>query len=489
MNNNRQPITRYDGQYLKCVVTQYKATMNVLKNSGTLIVYQPQNENVNYLYLGNELLASGFGVSTIQKRDVLEDVADRYYDDYAYLTTYIDLSFAYTAYEVDELYAYLNNFIRVDGSVNLTKIVYWDDKYNTYKTANLRDIIFTGPEAEYKDANLESQKSIIYSINDVLYESNDEITYMPIGCGISYVTKEINIEKNDSGGVNKINVDLTYYNSTHEKCSRSTSQNISNFILDNGIYNIKYTNRYDNRNYEYFVAQEGLNDVIDEITLNITKTDDKKYYPELAKKDIYVYSETNLIQNHLLNIPGIKIWGLHSIFYDYGTSDNLNVTTINSSTFTDNHREMIHGDIVTFEVEAQQNYIDILVPSNHIITKMEFLDNETYKTYNWTGSLLCALYKDNENLMKLGKYMEMPYDVYRIVFSKGITNNGRVILHMTRLSEEYDIEIQDNILADRSLSLARNLILTDEDYNSMYWIDCAVHTDEYIERASKNGAD
>ena len=27
------------------------------------------------------------------------------------------------------------------------------------------------------------------------------------------------------------------------------------------------------------------------------------------------------------------------------------------------------------------------------------------------------------------------------------------------------------------------------DYNSMYWIDCAVHTDEYIERASKNGAD
>lgn len=488
-NNNRQPITRYDGQYLKCVVTQYKATINVLKNSGTLIVYQPKNEKVNYLYLGNELLASGFGVSTIEKRDILEDVADRYYDDYAYLVTYIDLSFAYTSYEVDELYAYLNNFIRTDGSVNMTKIDYWDDKYNSYRTANLRDIIFTGPEAKYDDAKLINQKSVIRSINDVIYESNNDVTYMPIGCSISYVIKEIDIEKNDTGGISKINVDLSYYDSHHELQNKTTSQNIANYVLENGVYKIKYTNRYDNRNYEYFIAKEGPNNVINSINIDVAESTDKKYYPNLAEKDIYVYSTSNLIHNYNMNIPGITVWGLHSIFYNYGTDTVLTISSLNSSGFNDNQRLLINNDILVFDIPAGQNYINILVPSNHIITKMEFLDYATYKTYNWTGSLLCALYKDNNILMKIGKYMESAYDIYRIVFSEGITNNGRVILHITRMNDDYDFIIQENIVANRNMSLDNNIILTDEDYNSMYWIDCAVHTDDYINRATRNGAD
>lgn len=487
-NINRQPITRYDGQYLKCVVTQYKATINVLKNSGTLIVYQPQNENVNYLYLGDEMLASGFGVSTIEKRDILEDVADRYYDDYAYLTTYIDLSFAYTSYEVDGLYAYLNNFIRKDGSVNMTTIDYWDDKYMSYRTAKLRDIIFTGPEAEYNDAKLESQKSIIYTINDVLYSSDNEITYMPIGCGISYVTKNIEISKNDSGGVNMIDVDIAYYNAQHEMNEKHSSQNIAGRLLDNGKYNIKYTNRYDNRNYEYYIANEGLNDIITDISLAISQTEEKKYYPDLAEKDIYVYSESNLIQKHNIDIPGIKVWGLHSIFYDYGTDGITNIN-LDSASFSDTRRLMIDSDIITFDIPAAQKYLNILVPSNHIITKLEFLDYSTYKTYNWTGSLLCALYKDNNNLMKIGKYMESPYDIYRIVFSKGITDNGRIILHISKISDDYTIIMNEGMINDRTLSIENNWVLTDEDYNSMYWIDCQTHTDEYITRASKNGAD
>lgn len=487
-NINRQPITRYDGQYLKCVVTQYKATINVLKKSGTLIVYQPQNENVNYLYLGDELLASGFGVSTIEKRDILEDVADRYYDDYSYLTTYIDLSFAYTSSEVDDLYAYLNNYIRKDGSVNMTTIDYWDDKYMTYKTANLRDIIFTGPEAEYDDAKLENQKSIIYTINDVLYSSNDEITYMPIGCGISYITKNIEISKNDSGGVDMIDVNISYYDAHHNMSYKHSMQNIAGRLLDNGLYNIRYTNRYDNRNYEYYVANEGINDVISNINLAISQTEDKKYYPDLAEKDIYVYSESNLIKNHSLSIPGIKIWGLHSIFYNYGI-DSIENVNLYSSNFIDQNRIMIDSDILTFDIPKDQKYLNILVPSHYIITKLEFLDYSTYKTYNWTGSLLCALYKDNNNLMKIGKYMESPYDIYRIVFSNGITNNGKIILHINKISNEYTITTNDSIISDRTLVIENNYVLTDEDYNSMYWIDCKTHTDEYITRATTNGAD
>ena len=62
-------ITKFNDKYLKCVVTKYKSTTsdNALGNSGSLIIYQPASGNSinrNYIYLGSEFVASGYGFST-----------------------------------------------------------------------------------------------------------------------------------------------------------------------------------------------------------------------------------------------------------------------------------------------------------------------------------------------------------------------------------------------------------------------------------------
>ena len=67
MNNNiSNDINKFDGKYLKCIVSKYKAVTNYLANSGSMIILQPGGDyiNRNYMYLGDEFIASGYGFST-----------------------------------------------------------------------------------------------------------------------------------------------------------------------------------------------------------------------------------------------------------------------------------------------------------------------------------------------------------------------------------------------------------------------------------------
>ena len=98
-NNINNDINKFDGKYLKCIVSKYPSVIKFLANSGSMIVLQPQNEMINqdiketnnngeyyvetksgenqqrnYIYLGNEFLASGYGFSTIQYRKTGERI-------------------------------------------------------------------------------------------------------------------------------------------------------------------------------------------------------------------------------------------------------------------------------------------------------------------------------------------------------------------------------------------------------------------------------
>ena len=44
INNINNDINRFDGKYLKCVVSKYPSVLKFLANSGSMIVLQPQNE-------------------------------------------------------------------------------------------------------------------------------------------------------------------------------------------------------------------------------------------------------------------------------------------------------------------------------------------------------------------------------------------------------------------------------------------------------------
>ena len=78
MDRYKKDINKFDGQYLKCIVSNYTSSKNLLANSGSLIVIQPKYGKLNdldleeayangtihrnYVYLGDEFLASGFGL-------------------------------------------------------------------------------------------------------------------------------------------------------------------------------------------------------------------------------------------------------------------------------------------------------------------------------------------------------------------------------------------------------------------------------------------
>ena len=103
INNINNDINRFDGKYLKCVVSKYPSVLKFLANSGSMIVLQPQNELINqdivetisngkyqiniknseskqrnYIYLGDEFLASGYGFTTIQYRNTGERIIKTY---------------------------------------------------------------------------------------------------------------------------------------------------------------------------------------------------------------------------------------------------------------------------------------------------------------------------------------------------------------------------------------------------------------------------
>ena len=140
INNINNDINRFDGKYLKCVVSKYPSVLNFLANSGSMIVLQPQNELINqdiketvedgeyyieaknsegkqrnYIYLGNEFLASGYGFSTIQYRNTGERII-RTYDNTIRALKKADANETKTRTDEDEkLWDNFKNYVAIDG--------------------------------------------------------------------------------------------------------------------------------------------------------------------------------------------------------------------------------------------------------------------------------------------------------------------------------------------------------------------------------------
>ena len=75
--NIQNKLVKIDGEYVKLYVTTNKTLPKLLKNTGSLIVYHDgvlsntnDNTPINYLYLGNNLISSGWGLhKEVQRND------------------------------------------------------------------------------------------------------------------------------------------------------------------------------------------------------------------------------------------------------------------------------------------------------------------------------------------------------------------------------------------------------------------------------------
>ena len=212
MNNISNNITKFNGQYLKCVVSNYTSTKNYLGNSGSLIVIQPKsgklndielendykNGNIhrNYVYLGNEFLASGFGFGSQYILEKAENIVNSYDSDIKSLKDKDAQIEDKIAQEVRILNEKLTNYVKIQGGpIDETQITINGQAITT------KDIILHGEEARYKNLEI---KNINILINNNVCENSTIL--MPIGSYIQKINVEIEIYKNDSGGIKELSI-------------------------------------------------------------------------------------------------------------------------------------------------------------------------------------------------------------------------------------------------------------------------------------------
>ena len=143
-------INKFNDQYLKCIITKYSSAINgTLANSGALIVYHPKSEqtiNKNYLYLGNEFLASGWGFLCKDMRDKAEHIVKTYADTINAINEANETEQNNRKIEDNKLWENFAKYIAYNGGyIDKTKVM-----INGY-SINTKDILLYGEEAKYKN--------------------------------------------------------------------------------------------------------------------------------------------------------------------------------------------------------------------------------------------------------------------------------------------------------------------------------------------------
>ena len=302
MGNN--DISKFNGQYLKCIVTKHKGTMNALSDKGALIVYQ--NNNRNYAYLGNEFIASGYGFDSLDKIKEAENIIESYNTNIQGINKLLDeLSKDYndTKNNLDDIVN--KKFLQFDPKIH------YKDTNDNIVDYNLNDIFFRGQNATYKDFEFTSIKKSIYINNlstKIIIDDTNTIE-LPIGTKINKIVYEFNYTKNDTSGIK--NLYIKYFESYEKYNSylidKNTNENEDNkdAYLSEVKYNTIVNSKADlgkiiivftfNQKYFYVTGSEQIS-VVDSIGADIIGTNETQYksYPNF--KD--VVSLENIISNH-----------------------------------------------------------------------------------------------------------------------------------------------------------------------------------------------
>lgn len=503
MSNTKdsQNINRFNGQYLKCVVTNYESTMTILKNSGTLIVHRPLDEDYNYLYLGNEFLSSGYGQKDIETRDKLTYLANTYTDTFSYFNNAYSYSLNYIEEDYNAILNKLNEYVKIDGGdITNTMLTYPPEGTNSYKTS---DIVLEGPEAEYKDLSVETVDKYV---NSSQYSDG---MVMPVGDQILKVEMLLNGSRNDSGGV--LGVSFNYnHNSSVIDPAIYTGKNVkvysSNATNAADTFNIRCSLLYD-KNMFYFI-QEGDNKIVNKVAIDVAKTPKNRYknYPKLEKKDIKITSDFNAIEQHTIGLSGINIIGKHTVslitsqathddryntvtfpsLVDIETEENdlkpsnYYINNINNKYFNRVKRQFVDDDIY-FDIEVDTYLISFVIPNKWKAYEVYFIENSTGIIHNWTGAVHVDYSEPfgpngnaNINMVQIGKSRYVKCDRYTIIMSDGVQQAGKLYIRTydTNPEEQQEVvvnnTIEDTFTYDTALKSYD--LLYNENFTSIYWL-------------------
>lgn len=257
--NINNDINKFDGKYLKCVVSKYNSSIKYLANSGTLIILQPSNAiNRNYIYLGNEFLASGYGFSSEENQIKGESIVKEFDNIVKALQKANDKETEDREKQYNEIIKTLRKYVLINGGHIENTVI----ELNGQKILT-KDIILYGEEAQYKNLEVDNIIVTITGNNDYQYKvnfkNNDIVVDFPIGTEITNIQIEIITKDNDSGGLEYLEVlhDFKRYDADENegvliKYDCDTENTVNTIIEDeiNSSYNLhKYI-------YHYKIAED-----------------------------------------------------------------------------------------------------------------------------------------------------------------------------------------------------------------------------------------
>lgn len=479
-------ITKFNDKYLKCITTKYLSSIEYLGNSGSLIVYQPASGsqiNRNYIYLGNEFLASGYGFSDQVTQIKAENIVKKYDSDLENLSNVDDALGKRITKEVNDLIEKLKEYVAINGGSIENTVITLDGK-----TINTKDIILYGEEAQYK--NLEVN-NVEITING--QSTNNGEIFLPIGSLVKEIIIRIDYTTNDSGGIERLQVynkrletidDYSYVK--NNKILRSPdytivyndSTEIYNETIETG--SIYFTKKFGDD--EQILVDKYIDDVLSELYIWVKPTPVISYknYPQLEQNlGIKLVSSGNAIKSNYIRInTSINIRPQFYMHYGYEYNEQqLCKYSKPLNSFKDFDTTYLSLDL--FDITDANKRIFISIPSCFILRKLYIINVDNEK-FNLTGSLV--MHKNEELPVEYNsevyKNKYLKYDIYKLEtfssFDRNIKLEIEVIYNnkkdISSIDNDYQINLTTkNAFRTISFDTSQNQVI-DEEFNNMYWI-------------------
>ena len=534
INNINNDINRFDGKYLKCVVSKYPSVLKFLANSGSMIVLQPQNELINqdivetisngkykiniknseskqrnYIYLGDEFLASGYGFTTIQYRNTGERII-KTYDATIDRLDEADATEKETREKKDkEIMEEFKKYVAINGGPIENTVVNFDG--DGTKRIRTRDIILYGEEAQYIDLSVENIIITLYDHNGYAYKAENNQCIFPFGGIVTSIAIEIIGKDNDSGGLNYLEVlhDFHHKNTNYDEregiiIKYDTDVDNKVVIEDNidPIYNTHkwfYYKQLSNSSLTKLIIDEEKNNVIKDIYLYVKETPETnyKFYPGLlnckyldinnnvTNERVELKSSGNAIKNHKLNLnTKLDIKPQYYIMYNFELPllvNNFNDNNICPLNMIDDDYTTKVNILLNHNSNTSYKYVQIAVPINFALRKFYLIKNNL-EQFNLTG----AIYKVKSNVSlpcpkskipnsSTDKYYCMKYGVYMFMSNNPIASDTNICLEVVydgKSSLDVTQETESELTQDfNNNNISELELINDEGFNNLYWLN------------------
>lgn len=235
-------LIKINNEYVKFYVTTNSQLPKLMKNSGSLVVLHKDmgTDAINELWLGNEIIASGYGFSSSKLRDNLGYVGNTYNDIFDYIQNSYAYSLNYTGA--------VNNYIiehyatKRDNLTNAYVIYKNPGNNSSSEKIDLVDLV-QSDHPVYEPYKVESSYySITYSLlncTDTVTTYNSEVV-LPYGANIDKIQLFVDSKENDTNGIVTGSSYYTRYNNDPKynktgivtKLTEGTKINVNNKHVD-----------------------------------------------------------------------------------------------------------------------------------------------------------------------------------------------------------------------------------------------------------------